>query len=194
MHSPGLMLFVRLWQPHMVSSSLALVKEPFFFFFHIPCISFLTTGIPGLYNAFLAPGSPCELNIEHALRNSLASRMTKAVGDDESMLRSLQEVVELFEMAQTSVFKLMSSVSWHCSEQPPFFFRLLINLVMYRTRCPSFCEILNMPSSFRNITWIFWVLHDHILLPPRALSALRVVPSRRVNWDRAKLSFLNTCY
>lgn len=37
--------------------------------------------------------------------------MTKAVGDDESMLRSLQEVVELFEMAQTSVFKLMSSVS-----------------------------------------------------------------------------------
>nr|ABW90720.2 FlbA [Monascus ruber] len=65
----------------------------------------------GLYNAFLAPGSPCELNIEHALRNSLASRMTKAVGDDESMLRSLQEVVELFEMAQTSVFKLMSSDS-----------------------------------------------------------------------------------
>lgn len=67
----------------------------------------------GLYNAFLAPGSPCELNIDHALRNSLASRMTKAVGDDESMLKSLQEVVHLFEMAQTSVFKLMSSVSSH---------------------------------------------------------------------------------
>ncbi|PYH45146.1 developmental regulator FlbA [Aspergillus saccharolyticus JOP 1030-1] len=65
----------------------------------------------GLYNAFLAPGSPCELNIDHALRNSLASRMTKAVGDDESMLKSLQEVVHLFEMAQTSVFKLMSSDS-----------------------------------------------------------------------------------
>lgn len=65
----------------------------------------------GLYNAFLAPGSPCELNIDHALRNSLASRMTKAVGDDESMLKSLQEVEQLFEMAQTSVFKLMSSVS-----------------------------------------------------------------------------------
>lgn len=64
----------------------------------------------GLYNAFLAPGSPCELNIDHALRNSLASRMTKAVGDDESMLQSLQEVVHLFELAQTSVFKLMSSV------------------------------------------------------------------------------------
>ncbi|KAB8272697.1 regulator of G protein signaling domain-containing protein [Aspergillus minisclerotigenes] len=65
----------------------------------------------GLYNAFLAPGSPCELNIDHALRNSLASRMTKAVGDDESMFKSLQEVVHLFEMAQTSVFKLMSSDS-----------------------------------------------------------------------------------
>lgn len=37
--------------------------------------------------------------------------MTKAVGDDESMLKSLQEVVHLFELAQTSVFKLMSSVS-----------------------------------------------------------------------------------
>ncbi|KAJ5444563.1 Developmental regulator flbA [Penicillium daleae] len=65
----------------------------------------------GLYNAFLAPGSPCELNIDHALRNSLASRMTKAVGDDESMYKSLQEVVHLFELAQTSVFKLMSSDS-----------------------------------------------------------------------------------
>ncbi|KAJ5232672.1 hypothetical protein N7468_005628 [Penicillium chermesinum] len=65
----------------------------------------------GLYNAFLAPGSPCELNIDHALRNSLAARMTKAVGDDESMYKSLQEVVHLFELAQTSVFKLMSSDS-----------------------------------------------------------------------------------
>ncbi|CAL5869694.1 uncharacterized protein PFLUO_LOCUS3924 [Penicillium psychrofluorescens] len=65
----------------------------------------------GLYNAFLAPGSPCELNIDHALRNSLASRMTKAVGDDESMFKSLQEVVSLFELAQNSVFKLMASDS-----------------------------------------------------------------------------------
>lgn len=52
------------------------------------------------------------MNIDHALRNSLASRMTKAVGDDESMFKSLQEVVHLFELAQTSVFKLMSSVSF----------------------------------------------------------------------------------
>ena len=66
---------------------------------------------PGLYNAFLAPGSPCELNIDHNLRNSLAGRMTRAVGDDDSLLKSLQEVVGLFKDAQTSVFKLMSSVS-----------------------------------------------------------------------------------
>ena len=74
-----------------------------------------------LYNAFLAPGSPCELNIDHNLRNSLAARMTRAVGDDEAMMTSLQEVVSLFKEAQTSVFKLMSSVSLSQSylENPP---------------------------------------------------------------------------
>ena len=36
--------------------------------------------------------------------------MTRAVGDDDSMLKSLQEVVALFKEAQNSVFKLMSSV------------------------------------------------------------------------------------
>ncbi|KAL8923029.1 MAG: hypothetical protein Q9208_004841 [Pyrenodesmia sp. 3 TL-2023] len=65
----------------------------------------------GLYNAFLAPGSPCELNIDHNLRNSLAGRMTRAVGDDSAMLQGLQEVVALFKEAQNSVFKLMSSDS-----------------------------------------------------------------------------------
>ena len=37
--------------------------------------------------------------------------MTRAVGDDDSLLKSLQEVVALFRDAQASVFKLMSSVS-----------------------------------------------------------------------------------
>lgn len=71
----------------------------------------LVDKISGLYNAFLAPGSPCELNIDHNLRNSLAGRMTRAVGDDDTLLKSLQEVVGLFRDAQASVFKLMSSVS-----------------------------------------------------------------------------------
>ncbi|KAI9833542.1 MAG: hypothetical protein M1826_007156 [Phylliscum demangeonii] len=65
----------------------------------------------GLYNAFLAPGSPCELNIDHNLRNNLASRMTRAVGDDQSMIDSLKEVAMLFEEAQNTVFKLMASDS-----------------------------------------------------------------------------------
>ena len=64
-----------------------------------------------LYNAFLAPGSPCELNIDHNLRNALAGRMTRAVGEDEQMLQSLDEVAQLFDQAQNSVFKLMASVS-----------------------------------------------------------------------------------
>lgn len=70
----------------------------------------------GIYNAFLAPGSPCELNIDHQLRNNLATRMTKAVGQDVAMIDTLQEVTALFEDAQNAVFKLMASVSlgpWH---------------------------------------------------------------------------------
>ncbi|KAM4060371.1 regulator of G protein signaling domain-containing protein [Hirsutella rhossiliensis] len=65
----------------------------------------------GIYNAFLAPGSPCELNIDHQLRNNLATRMTKAVGQDNSMIETLQEVAALFEDAQNAVFKLMASDS-----------------------------------------------------------------------------------
>ncbi|KAH6971989.1 regulator of G protein signaling domain-containing protein [Ilyonectria destructans] len=65
----------------------------------------------GIYNAFLAPGSPCELNIDHQLRNNLATRMTKAVGQDVGMTDTLQEVTSLFEDAQNVVFKLMASDS-----------------------------------------------------------------------------------
>lgn len=71
----------------------------------------------GIYNAFLAPGSPCELNIDHQLRNNLATRMTKAVGQDVAMIDTLHEVTALFEDAQNAVFKLMASVSRLC---PPY--------------------------------------------------------------------------
>ena len=64
-----------------------------------------------LYNAFLAPNAPCELNIDHALRNNLALCMVRPLGNGDSMLKNLQEVVELFELAQSSVYKLMASVS-----------------------------------------------------------------------------------
>ncbi|RPB09620.1 RGS-domain-containing protein [Morchella conica CCBAS932] len=66
----------------------------------------------GLYNAFLAPGSPCELNIDHTLRQDMASRMTRAVAkDDEAMYTSLKDVQTLFDRAQQQVFKLMAGDS-----------------------------------------------------------------------------------
>ncbi|KAF3942165.1 hypothetical protein ABW19_dt0208021 [Dactylella cylindrospora] len=66
----------------------------------------------GIYNAYLAPGSPCELNIDHTLRQDLAARMTRAVAKDEqSMYSSLKEVAILFERAQEQVFKLMAGDS-----------------------------------------------------------------------------------
>ncbi|KAG7406545.1 Developmental regulator flbA [Fusarium oxysporum f. sp. rapae] len=65
----------------------------------------------GIYNAYLAPGSPCELNIDHQLRNSLATWMIKAVDQDIAMIYPLQEAMSLFEDAQTAVLKLMSSDS-----------------------------------------------------------------------------------
>jgi hypothetical protein len=40
--------------------------------------------------------------------------MTRAVGDDEATIASLDEVAGLFDQAQTSVFKLMASVSFPC--------------------------------------------------------------------------------
>lgn len=49
--------------------------------------------------------------MDHNLRNALAGRMTKAVGEDSEMMASLDEVAVLFDQAQTSVFKLMASVS-----------------------------------------------------------------------------------
>jgi hypothetical protein len=71
----------------------------------------------GIYNGFLAPGSPCELNIDHQLRNNLATRMTKAVGQDAGMIETLHEVTALFEDAQNAVFKLMASVSLSLREE-----------------------------------------------------------------------------
>ncbi len=101
----------------------------------------------GLYNQFLAPGSPCELNIDHNLRNGLAGRMTRAVGDYESMVSGLQEVVPLFQAAQNSVFKLMSSV------RSPTSVHTLYELNSSgRTPCPSSLRNQNTPLCFENIT------------------------------------------
>lgn len=64
--------------------------------------------------------------------------MTKAVSDDndaKSMVTSLQEVVSLFEAAQNSVFKLMSSVSFFVIQS--LVTTLFINNGFCRTRCPN---------------------------------------------------------
>jgi len=64
------------------------------------------------YNAFLAQGSPCELNLDHSLRLDLAARMSKAVDDNEEAIRgALAEVVALFERARSQVLRLMASDS-----------------------------------------------------------------------------------
>ncbi|KAH7464131.1 hypothetical protein FOMA001_g17785 [Fusarium oxysporum f. sp. matthiolae] len=64
-----------------------------------------------IYHAFLASGSPCELNIDHQLRNSLATRMRKAISQDATIIDTLEEVIFLFEEVQEVVFKLMAIVS-----------------------------------------------------------------------------------
>ncbi len=98
-----------------------------------------------LYNAFLAPGSPNELNIDHNLRNALASRMTRAVGEDAEMLKSLDEVAVLFDQAQSSVFKLMASVS-HSQNMMLLHFTDII----HRTPCRSSSGNQNMRQSSRS--------------------------------------------
>lgn len=76
--------------------------------------------------------------------------MTRAVGDDDSLLKSLQEVVGLFKDAQTSVFKLMSSVSTAAA-------RPSLDVVpdyVYRTPFPNSSKNLSMPLCWPNTTLI----------------------------------------
>lgn len=71
----------------------------------------------GLYNAFLAAGSPCELNIDHSLRNRVALEMTSLSGEDRMSASYLEKVINLFQAAQVAIFKLMAS------DSVPKFFR-----------------------------------------------------------------------
>lgn len=103
----------------------------------------------GIYNAFLAPGSPCELNIDHQLRNNLATRMTKAVGQDVAMIDTLQEVTSLFEDAQNAVFKLMASVS-----VPPSAKQSPLADMTFRIPCPSSSAAPNTNKPSRTTTSI----------------------------------------
>lgn len=99
----------------------------------------------GIYNAFLAPGSPCELNIDHLLRNQLATRMTKAVGQDGAMIESLREVTKLFEEAQLSVFKLMASVRCLFAPKTPY-----IVLICGQDSVPKFMKSSKYEQTLKN--------------------------------------------
>ncbi|OJJ46026.1 hypothetical protein ASPZODRAFT_132995 [Penicilliopsis zonata CBS 506.65] len=65
----------------------------------------------GMYNTFLASGSPCELNIEHSLRRNLAIKITLAMREQSPDEQCLDEVLALFKAVQTYIFHLMASDS-----------------------------------------------------------------------------------
>jgi len=75
-----------------------------------------------IYNTYIAPSSPCELNIDHALRNELVAYLTDIVGKgvkgylDPDQARSvnatqLQQMIRLYERIQAHVFRLMATDS-----------------------------------------------------------------------------------
>ena len=69
--------------------------------------------------------------------------MTRAVGDNEAMIMSLDEVATLFDQAQNSVFKLMASVSIQSLSQAWFLANCLIqDSVPKFMREPKYAAIL----------------------------------------------------
>ena len=65
-----------------------------------------------LYNAYLANGSPCELNLDYTLRTALATKMAGTVLNTDAAIRdAVVEVMALVERAQQQVYKLMASDS-----------------------------------------------------------------------------------
>ncbi|KIM25546.1 hypothetical protein M408DRAFT_74066 [Serendipita vermifera MAFF 305830] len=79
-----------------------------------------------IYNTYLAPSSPCELNIDHGLRNDLVAYlgevMTESTGkafqgrvDPEQVYSlnatQLQHMIRLYEKIQLHVFRLMATDS-----------------------------------------------------------------------------------
>ncbi|QPC59656.1 hypothetical protein HYE67_001887 [Fusarium culmorum] len=64
-----------------------------------------------IFNTFLAPGSPREVNVNHKIRSSLMQRMTQAQSLDATVADTLKEVTSLLETAHDAVFKLMATDS-----------------------------------------------------------------------------------
>ncbi|KAL7421775.1 hypothetical protein Q5752_003546 [Cryptotrichosporon argae] len=78
-----------------------------------------------IYNTYLAPASPCELNIDHQLRAELITYMTSITADKDAGLKAvtepgigntlhasqLQTMVKLYERIQGYMFRLMATDS-----------------------------------------------------------------------------------
>ncbi|TYJ57038.1 hypothetical protein B9479_002317 [Cryptococcus floricola] len=78
-----------------------------------------------VYNTYLAPASPCELNIDHNLRADLVSNMNQVTADKEAGVKGhiepgigntlhasqLQTMVKLYERIQVYIFRLMATDS-----------------------------------------------------------------------------------
>ncbi|GJJ07735.1 hypothetical protein Clacol_001940 [Clathrus columnatus] len=79
-----------------------------------------------IYNKYLAPSSPCELNIDHGLRNELVAYLSEVITDMTGKAfqgrvepehasavnaTQLQTMIRLYERIQTHVFRLMATDS-----------------------------------------------------------------------------------
>ncbi len=81
-----------------------------------------------IYNTYLAPSSPCELNIDHGLRNELVMYLNEILAIDATggkqfhgrvevehvqqfNATQLQTMIKLYERIQTHVFRLMATDS-----------------------------------------------------------------------------------
>jgi hypothetical protein len=91
--------------------------------------------------------------------------MVRPLGNEDTMLRNLQEVVELFENAQNSVYKLMSNVRRHGHNFPIVMANLLQDSVPKFIRDPRYYQVLR-EHEFEDV------------IPDRAYSPTPTVPER----------------
>jgi hypothetical protein len=71
-----------------------------------------------IYNTYIAPSGPCELNFDHALRNELVVYLTDIVltgqsfnGHPDLNSTQLQQMIQFYERIQAHIFRLMATDS-----------------------------------------------------------------------------------
>ncbi|OCF36942.1 hypothetical protein I316_01540 [Kwoniella heveanensis BCC8398] len=104
-----------------------------------------------IYNTYLAPASPCELNIDHNLRAELIAYMNQITADKDAGIKGriepgignalhasqLQTMVRLYERIQVYIFRLMAtdSVPKFCKTER--FLNLMQQFFEYEKEDPS---------------------------------------------------------